>query len=118
MISVEHLTTPINSVVKIFVRAEVEQPAPPPELPQTLDDVVGLNIAFKHPNRHLYPGTYVGEVKDYRYCTSNMYPEGRLELLVKSPSFNISKWIEEDLFVCFEWEMPSTVQVILETAVA
>jgi hypothetical protein len=89
-----------------------------PEPPATLDELIGMNIAFRHSNRFLYPNNYIGQVKDYRYSISKEYPEGQLELLVKSASFNISKWITEGQFVCYEFELPQAVQTVLKTAVA
>lgn len=76
----------------------------PVQPPATLDELIGFSVIFTHSNKFLYPGNYIGEVKDYRYCISNAHPEGQLELLVKSPTFNIRKWITEGQFVCYEFE--------------
>lgn len=92
-------------IVKIFFHPEPTEPQPP----ATLDELIGVNIVFKHSNRFLYPDNYIGEVKDYRYCTSKEKPDGVLELLIKSPTFNIAKWITEGQFVCYEWELPTNL---------
>ncbi len=97
--------------VQIFYHPEPIElfPAEPePATPETLDDLIGVEIVFRHENRYLYPDSYAGTVTDYRYCQSRSNPTGWLELKVKSPSFNIQKWVHEENFVCYLWEATVT----------
>lgn len=77
-----------------------------PQQPQTPDDLIGVEIVFTHTNRFLFPDYYTGTVTAHRYCTSRSNPEGWLELKVKSPNFSLEKWVHEDNFVCYCWELP------------
>lgn len=77
-----------------------------PQVPETPEELIGIDIAFTHTNRYLYPGTYIGTVTDHRYCASSSNPLGWLELKVKSASFNLEKWVHEDNFVAYAWELP------------
>lgn len=87
-----------------------------PQQPQTLEDLIGVEIVFTHTNRFLFPDFYIGKVTDFRYCQSRSNPDGWLELKVKSAYFSLEKWVHEDNFICYRWEMPTAATAEAVTA--
>ena len=101
------MALPKFKVQIVFVGEPEPEPTLIPQPPESPDDMIGVEIAFRHSNRYLYPDLYIGTIHDWRYCnvTTSEYPDGYLEVQVESPTFNLKKWIPEWDFVCYRWQL-------------